>query len=69
MKMSYFKNEEQEGKTGPVWGLVPMGGGDIRKGCRGWIWWKYYVLMYENEKMRPVETTPGMRGRKNEGKW
>jgi hypothetical protein len=26
--------------------------------------WKYYVLMYENEKMRLVETVPGMgRGR------
>jgi hypothetical protein len=23
-------------------------------------WWTYYVLMYENGKMRPVETTPGM---------
>jgi hypothetical protein len=26
------------------------------------MWWIYYVLMYENEKMRPVETIPGMRG-------
>jgi hypothetical protein len=25
--------------------------------------WKYYVLMYENGKMRPVETIPGMGGR------
>jgi hypothetical protein len=25
----FFKNEEQEGKTGPVWGLVPLGGGRI----------------------------------------
>jgi hypothetical protein len=24
-----FKNKEQEGKTGPVWGLVPVGGGRI----------------------------------------
>jgi hypothetical protein len=24
--MSIFKNEWQEGKTGPIWGLVPMGG-------------------------------------------
>jgi hypothetical protein len=22
--------------------------------------WKYYVLMYENGKMRPTETIPGM---------
>jgi hypothetical protein len=28
-----------------------------------WSNWKYYVLMYENEKMRPVETIPGMGGR------
>jgi hypothetical protein len=20
------------------------------------MWWKYYILMYVNEKMRPVET-------------
>jgi hypothetical protein len=26
------------------------------------MWRKYYVLMYENGKMRPVETVPGMRG-------
>jgi hypothetical protein len=24
------------------------------------MWWKYYVLIYENGKMRPVETIPGM---------
>jgi hypothetical protein len=23
--MSFFKNEGQVGKTGPVWGLVPVG--------------------------------------------
>jgi hypothetical protein len=23
---SFFKNKGQEGKTGPVWGLVPVGG-------------------------------------------
>jgi hypothetical protein len=28
--------------------------------CSLQIWWKYYVLMYENEKMRPVETIPEM---------
>jgi hypothetical protein len=33
--MSFFKNEGQEDKTGPVWGLVPVAGEkDIRKGCR-----------------------------------
>jgi hypothetical protein len=25
--MSFFKNEGQEAKTGPVWGLVPVEGG------------------------------------------
>jgi hypothetical protein len=24
------------------------------------MWWKYYVLMYKNGKLRPVETVPGM---------
>jgi hypothetical protein len=24
-KMSFFKTREQEGKTGPVWGLAPLG--------------------------------------------
>jgi hypothetical protein len=24
-KMSFIKNGEQEGKTGPVWGLAPVG--------------------------------------------
>jgi hypothetical protein len=26
-KMSFLKNEGQEGKTGPVWGWGPVGGG------------------------------------------
>jgi hypothetical protein len=52
--MSFFKNEGQEGKTGPVWGLVPVG---IGKDIRGWIWWKCCILMHKNGKMRPVETT------------
>jgi hypothetical protein len=30
-KMSFFKNREQEGKTGPVWGLPPMGGGEHKE--------------------------------------
>jgi hypothetical protein len=31
------------------------------------MWWKYSVLMYENGKMRPVETILGMeRGDKGE---
>jgi hypothetical protein len=24
------------------------------------MWWKYYVLMYENGKMRAAGTVPGM---------
>jgi hypothetical protein len=27
---------------------------------------EYYVLMYENGKMRPVETSPGMEGIKED---
>jgi hypothetical protein len=26
------------------------------------MWWKYCVLMYENGKMRPVETVLGVGG-------
>jgi hypothetical protein len=29
--------------------------------------WKYYMLMYENGKMRPVENIPGMGGRRDKG--
>jgi hypothetical protein len=31
--------------------------------------WKYYVLTYENGKMRPAETITGMRGRGDKGEW
>jgi hypothetical protein len=40
--------------------LVPRRGGDIRKGCRRVNMVEYYALMYENGKMRPVETIPGV---------
>jgi hypothetical protein len=35
-KCLFFKNREQEGKTGAAWGagLEPVGGGGIRKGHR-----------------------------------
>jgi hypothetical protein len=63
--MPFFKNGEQEGKTGPVWELVwaGRGRGNIKKGYRKPnvvknIFQKYY----ENGKMRPVETIPGMGG-------
>jgi hypothetical protein len=39
-------------------------GEDIRKGCRRVNMVKYYALMYENRKMRLVETVPGMGGAK-----
>jgi hypothetical protein len=32
--MSFFKSGGLKGETGPVWGLVSVGGEDIRKGCR-----------------------------------
>jgi hypothetical protein len=45
--------------------------------CRGHFWrllpqelaFKYYMLIYENGKMRPVQTIPrmGMRGGRNKG--
>jgi hypothetical protein len=33
----------------------------LKKGCRRVNMVEYYVHMYENGKMRPVETIPGMR--------
>jgi hypothetical protein len=30
----FYKNGEQEGKTGPVWGLVSVAGKEVGKGCR-----------------------------------
>jgi hypothetical protein len=39
-------------------------GEDIRKGCRRVNMVEYYVHMYENGKMRPVETIPGIEGGK-----
>jgi hypothetical protein len=32
--MSFFKNKRQEGKTGPVWGFVPMTGRGYRDGVK-----------------------------------
>jgi hypothetical protein len=62
---------KQEGKTHPIWELVPLGGRRIQeKGIRVWIWWKYQVLVYENGKMRYAETIPGMgEGRDKEECW
>jgi hypothetical protein len=66
--MSFSKNTEQEGKTGPVWRLAPVGGGwVIKKGCRRVNVVEILALMYENEKMRPAETIPGMGGEGDKG--
>jgi hypothetical protein len=60
--MSFFpKNREQEGKAGPIWGLVPVGWG--KKGCRRMYMVKILLHIYVNGKMRLVETIPGMRRR------
>jgi hypothetical protein len=34
MSIFFTKNGEQEGRIGPVWGIVPVGWEDTRKGCR-----------------------------------
>jgi hypothetical protein len=47
---------EQESKTSPGVGMA------YRKAGGGWIWWKYYVLMYENVSMRHIETILRMGG-------
>jgi hypothetical protein len=31
----FFKNREQEGKPGPVWGVGILGGDNVRKGLGG----------------------------------
>jgi hypothetical protein len=31
------------------------------------MWWKYCVFIYENGKMRPAETLPGMGGEGGKG--
>jgi hypothetical protein len=57
----FFKNREQEGKIGPVWGLVPVGGDTMSgEGIGGRIWRKYCAHMYINGKMRTAETIPGV---------
>jgi hypothetical protein len=51
-----LKKEGQEGKVGTVQGWVPVRGGRASdKGEGGRIWWLYFLFMYENSTMRPVE--------------
>jgi hypothetical protein len=44
-------------------------GEDIRKVHRRVIWWKFYLLMNENRKMRPAESIliMGKRIKENDG--
>jgi hypothetical protein len=58
----FFSKTEDKAKQVLSGGLVPVGGEDIRKGCRRLNMVEYYILMYENGKMRPPETIPGMGG-------
>jgi hypothetical protein len=59
-KMSFFKNKEQEGKTGPVWGLVPVGGGGHSIRYRKTNVVKILCTHEGKWKMRPFETIPEM---------
>jgi hypothetical protein len=59
--MSFFKTGEQEGKTGPIWGLAPVGGGGYKERCRRVNMVEYYALMNENGKMRPAEMGEGIK--------
>jgi hypothetical protein len=55
-KCLFFRNGEQEGKTGPVWGLAPEC--VMRQKERVWRvnMVEIYVLMCENGKLRNAET-------------
>jgi hypothetical protein len=58
---SFFsKTENRQAKQVLPGGWHQWEGENIRKGCRGVDMVEYYVLMYENGKMRHVETVPGM---------
>jgi hypothetical protein len=57
--MPFFKHRGQEGKTGPVWGLAPVGGGGYKERVWEVNMVEYYALMYENGKMRPVDSRNG----------
>jgi hypothetical protein len=62
-KPPFFKNGEQEGKTVLSGGLVPVGGGKYKERVQeGESGGNANVLMYENGKVSPAGTIPGMRG-------
>jgi hypothetical protein len=47
-----------------------MGGGGCGESVQGgWIYCKYCVYMYVNEKIIPVETIPGMAEGEDKGEW
>jgi hypothetical protein len=49
-----IKNKKSE-QVPSVW-LVPVGGGRMwGEGVGEWIWCKYCIHMYVNEKMKPVK--------------
>jgi hypothetical protein len=59
IKWAYIR--EQESRTNPILGVsINWGKKKQGMGVGGWIWFKYYVHMYVNEKIIPVETIPGM---------
>jgi hypothetical protein len=59
----FYKVWEQEGRIGLFWEIGTSGKGkDVGKGGGRWIWYKYCIHRYVNEKMIPVETIPEMRG-------
>jgi hypothetical protein len=57
-KMSFFKNGDRKVKQVLSW--HQCGGGGYKERVWEVNMVEYYVLMYENGKMRPVETIPGM---------
>jgi hypothetical protein len=47
-----LRNEGQKGKTCPVQGT--SGKEQVKEG--GCIWWMYFIFLYENKIIKPVET-------------
>jgi hypothetical protein len=66
-KKSFLKNEGQEVKNRsyPMVGTSGSGGGHKERVKEGLFLWKYFVFMYANETMKPVENV-SRRGEGNE---